>query len=328
MQSPFKGVRLNFEDKSAVISDQAQQASFYNALVRSVFPNGDLCPPEKPSYIKTASVPKWNKGDVTIIDHLWDVKLHCETLLVRGQLTTGAEHMSVLLESIQVPSMRDWIKHNLSQCSTPAVLMHYLLRAFHNAFSERQALSELERLPVFASVEQLNTAFDRLAVQITPTFLTEHMKSHFYLCRVPAHVRTAGKLDHLLSNGWSFSRLQQEATRLDSEPDLSQPPAVRFREPSPAPLVHAVPAAPAVPDGMDVDAIVQQAVNSAVNALGFGARGGKGGARGGKGGARGGGRQPARGRGGKGAESAPPDTSCYRCGGTGHWAWQCATPKN
>ena len=83
MESPFKVRSLNFEDadNSSVQTDGEQQEAFYSGLMKIVWPNDAFAVPTKPSPIKTKTVPIWDKANVGIVNHLFDVKLHCELLL-------------------------------------------------------------------------------------------------------------------------------------------------------------------------------------------------------------------------------------------------------
>ena len=98
-------------------------------------------------------------------------------------------------------------------------LMHYLLRQYHVPAAERDALSELEALPVCAErdVRSFVQKFDSLAVRITDTFATDAGKAHLFLCRLPASVRVAGRLDGLLAQGWSCTQIEHEALRVVGE---------------------------------------------------------------------------------------------------------------
>ena len=251
-----------------------------------------------------------------------------------GQLRSEEEHYIVLFESVQIPHTRDFLKKILPAVqkaeNKASELMHYLLRQYHIPAAERNALSELEALPVCTDVRAFVAKFDSLAVRITDTFATDAGKAHMFLTRLPASVRTAGRLDGLLAQGWTCTQIQHEALRVVGESgavtDVPAQPAVRFRAPTPEP------APPAVPEPMVLGAIaeaVETAVQDAVARLDLGARRGSAPARhtpparrqgGGRGG---GGRTPPR-----EFSQAPADTKCLRCGGKAHWAWECVTPRH
>ena len=150
--------------------------------------------------------------------------------------------------------------------------MHYLLRQYHIPAAERNALSELEALPVCTDVRAFVAQFDSLAVRIGDTFATDALTAHMFLKRLPASVRNAGRLDGLLAQGWTCTQIQHEALRVVGEcavTDVPAQPAVRFRAPTPEP------APPANgPEPMVLGAIaeaVEAAVESAVARLDLGA---------------------------------------------------------
>ena len=237
MESPFKVRSLNFEDadNSSVQTDTEQQEVFYAGLMKIVWPNDAFVVPAKPSPIKSRTVPVWNKSMVSIVDHLFDLKLHLELLASRGQLTTSDEHASVLVESITIPETRDWMKQTLKTRVGVVQLYHLLLRRWHQPSAERAALAKLEQLPmVWDDVQALCDAFDHYSAQVSDKFVTDAGRAHLFLVRVPVHVKQAGQLDHLLDLGWSCVRLQHEALRL-SATVVGTAPATAVRPPDIAP---------------------------------------------------------------------------------------------
>ena len=190
-KSPFKN-KPDFSGEKVKISPNDHGAAFWQNLVDFYWP-AFVEPPKQPSRVKTGAVSKWEHRSATICDHLWDLKCHVERLCALGQLRSEEEHYIVLFESVQIPHTRDFLKKvlpNIQKAASKASeLMHYLLRQYHIPAAERNALSELEALPVCTDVCAFVAQFDSLAVRIGDTFATDALKAHMFLKRLPASVR-------------------------------------------------------------------------------------------------------------------------------------------
>ena len=118
-KSPFKKKPEFEDDTTAAVSYDAQSKSYYQRLVDSVWPDTTIEPPHHPSLVKTGSVPIKDQ-QVPIMDHLWVVKCHLDTLCMRGQINNKSEHYLIVLESVQVTALRDWLKKILPLCKQNA----------------------------------------------------------------------------------------------------------------------------------------------------------------------------------------------------------------
>ena len=334
MSSPFKNGR---PERPEDPEQDSQSNCFFVQQVHDLWPDPSIEVPKTASPVKAKQAPIWSKDTVSIYDHLFDMKVHLEDVTRIGHIRSPAEHFSVLRASVQIPATRDWLKELFKDSSTapktPADLMLALLVEYHDSFDESRALDLLMELPnSFSSVAELNPAFEKYSSRVSARFLTDQLRAHMYVSRVPTAVRTAGQLDHLLQQGWKYHAIKAEATRLggQSVPVArhvvldTAPPVVRVRTPTPEPARVAP-----EPEGMDLDTIkLQQAFVQALKSFGASNSGASGSGSGARGGAGGRGGKPSRGRGGagsggRGGSSSSKEVTCYKCGGINHYAWAC-----
>jgi hypothetical protein len=352
MSSP---VKVDVDEEAFGPLRSEPKHGFYRALVEQVLPSRDIRPIE--SRQKPRKFPTWDKANVAIMDHLYDVKCVAEQHVLYGTMKHTMEYFHAVLASVSVDGMRDELRTFAKTVENDvSVLLYLLVRAHHNQYDEQNALTALEGLGVYGDVEEYNAVFDKLASRVTDEYLTVKARVREYVKHVDPRVNNAAHLSSRVDEGWSLIQVKNEALRVSRLPHIhgafdnvsgaNPPVAAPVRAFGTPPPAHAWPAPPAntVPvqlfhtptpppppaPGADGDTEMQ-ALNQRIEELELqffnnqGGRGGRGRGRGARAGraAPPGGRSSNRGRGRGDVGRNSERSVCFVCGAWDHFAREC-----
>ena len=200
----------------STLDQHADRFEFYKRVMKSVWPSKHITVPAKPSHLKLGTVDKWDHTEVSVRDHCNDVKSFIDKGLRLGHINTIAEYAVVLLDSVTVPSLRDW--HRLHADNylengelIPSKLLWELLVNFHDVNSERNSLHKLQQLQPHPDLLQFVAQFNALSVCVSADYLTDKGRCDLFITKLPEDLVLRYELVRRLEfDAWSLSRLQQE----------------------------------------------------------------------------------------------------------------------